>query len=86
MKKQSSMNMKHCEVCNDQYEAGRSRCPGCGTLNKLFESASFVRVEIEMERALYNAIEEFRRTNVYNGTAEQFIIEAVEQRISRRKS
>lgn len=71
---------KVCTVCNESYDAGRSSCPKCGTANALFESTSYIKFPIEMEKALYRAIETHAKRA--GQTPEEFMISALERRIS----
>jgi len=72
---------KRCPVCNHGYDAGRSKCPKCGTPNSLFESETFIKFAIEIEKALFRAVEAQGRKR--GEGVEGFIIQAIEERVSR---
>lgn len=71
-----------CPICDLLYESGRSECPKCGAANLLFESPTYVKFEVEMERALYRAMQRWRGEM----SDAAFVIECVENEITRRNS
>lgn len=79
MKIENRVLLTLCRLCNIQYEAERSECPECGLKNISFVSSSFVKFEIEIERALYTAIQRWSKDLKINA----FIVEAIEEKISR---
>jgi rubredoxin len=66
-----------CRMCEHHYESERSKCPRCGVPNILFESKSFIKFEIEMERGLYRSIQE--RCIQQERTIEEWLVEAAEE-------
>ena len=45
-----------CRLCSASYDAGRHRCPMCGTENHLVFPGRYVVLEVEIERELHNAL------------------------------
>ncbi len=50
-----------CGMCRALFDGVAIYCPNCGRRNPLVDVSNIARIEIEMERPLYNAIVELAK-------------------------
>lgn len=76
------LHLKTCTVCGHAFDPGMSACPECKTPNALFRSATYIKFPIEIEQALFRALQDAVKKHQAR-SVQELIIQAIEQRLMR---